>query len=292
MTKAVFMGAFISLIRKGKGSIPLAALSALVLVLSSIFELATAGTRPAELNKTILINDQAWEASQDITTDGENFYFSCKYGLIKTKADFETVLVRNADAIPDELQSLGVSHIGGISYYDGKLYCAAEDSKVFKHPYVLVFDAKTLAYTGECYEMDAQRHTKGLPWIAVDPDSGILYCSSRDRSVELMRYDLENRCYLPSLPLVNDDPAFNLHKIQGAEIFKGTLYTSANNDGQSVAKVNLTDGKAEILFDRRLFPGSEGEGMTVSLTGKGLVLHCLDMSPIFLSAYVRTYEAK
>ncbi|HBL40888.1 MAG TPA: hypothetical protein DDY98_04675 [Ruminococcaceae bacterium] len=292
MTKAGIMKVFISLVRKGKGSVPLAALTALVLLLSSIFELATVGTRPAELNKTILVNDQAWEASQDITTDGEDFYFSCKYGLIKTKSDFETVTVRNADAIPSAFQSLGVRHIGGISYYDGKLYCAAEDSKVFEHPYVLVFDAKTLAYTGEYYEMDASRHTKGLPWIAIDPDSGILYCSSRDRSVELMRYDLKNRCYLPSVPLVNSDPAFNLHKIQGAEIFKGTLYTAANNDGQSVAKVDLASGQAEILFNRNLFPGSEGEGLTVSVTGKGLVLHCLDMSPIFLSAYVRDYEVK
>ena len=290
VSKAAFLEVFMTLARRGR--LALLPLTALVLALSAFFELATAGRRPAELQKTILINTQAWEASQGVTTDGTDFYFSSKFGLIKTEGDFKTVLIRCADAIPPEFKALGVSHIGGISYYKGKLYCAAEDSKVFEHPYVLVFDAATLQYTGESYEMDAERHTKGLPWVAVDPDSGILYCAARDYATELMRYDLKNKRYLDSLPLVNDDPDFSLHKIQGGEICGGVLYTAANDDGQSVGRVDLATGRAEIYLKRSLFPGSEGEGMTVSRTDQGLVLHCLDMSPIFLSAYVRTYPAK
>ena len=288
MTKAALTAAFMFLARKSGSRLVLLPLTALVLVLSGFFELASLGARPAELSKTVLLNDQAWEASQDITTDGSCFYFSCKFGLIKTESDFKTVLARNADAIPPELQALGVSHIGGISYYDGRLYCAAEDSKVFEHPYVLVFDAETLQYT-DCYEMDAARHVKGLPWVAVDRGSGVLCCAARDHAAELIRYDLKSKCYLDSLPLVNDDPGFSLHKIQGGEVFEGVLYTAANDDGQSVARIDLATGNAEICFRRGLFPGSEGEGMTVSLTGQGPVLCCLDMSPIFLSAYVRTY---
>ena len=287
MTKAALMQAFLSLVRGGR--LAFLPLTALVLALSAFFELATVGVRPAELDKTILINDRAWEASQGVTTDGEHFYFSSKYGLIKTGSDFKTVLARNADAIPQQLQALGVSHIGGISYYDGRLYCAAEDSKVFEHPYVLVFDAATLRFTGEALAMDPARHTKGLPWVAVDGETGVLYCAARDNATELMRYDLKSRRYLDNLPLVNDDPAFNLHKIQGGEVCGGVLYTAANDDGQSIARVDLATGRAEVLFKRRLFPGSEGEGMTVSLTDEGTVLRCLDMSPIFLSAYVRSY---
>ena len=287
MTTASFLAVFMALARRGR--LLLLPLTALVLVLSGFFELASLGARPPEVSKTLLLNDQAWEASQGVTTDGENFYFSCKFGLIKTKADCKTVLARSADAIPKELQAIGVSHIGGISHYGGKLYCAAEDSKVFEHPYVLVFDAQTLQYTGECYEMDPARHTKGLPWVAVDGETGVLYCAARDNATELMRYDLKSRRYLDNLPLVNDDPAFNLHKIQGGEVCRGVLYTAANDEGQSVARVDLATGRAEVLFKRSLFPGSEGEGLTVSVTSDGLRLHCLDMSPIFLSAYVRTY---
>ena len=287
VSKAAFLEAFMLLARRGR--LFLLPLTALVLVLSAFFELATAGVRPAEASKTMLLNDRAWEASQGVTTDGTCFYFSSKYGLIKTRSDYKTVLARNADAIPKELQTVGVSHIGGVSCYGGRLYCAAEDSKVFEHPYVLVFDAETLSYTGESYEMDAERHTKGLPWVAVDPDSGVLYCAARDYATELMRYDLKSRRYLDSLPLVNDDPDFSLHKIQGGEILDGVLYTAANDDGQSVSRVDLATGKAEIILKRSLFPGSEGEGMTVSRAQRGVLLHCLDMSPIFLSAYVRTY---
>ena len=117
----------------------------------------------------------------------------------------------------------------------------------------------------------------------------MLYCAARDYATELMRYDLKSRRYLDSLPLVNDDPDFSLHKIQGGEILDGVLYTAANDDGQSVSRVDLATGKAEIILKRSLFPGSEGEGMTVSRAQRGVLLHCLDMSPIFLSAYVRTY---
>ncbi len=244
MTKAAFMQAFLSFVRRGR--LAFLPLTALVLTLSAFFELATVGVRPAELEKTILVNDRAWESSQGITTDGEHFYFSSKYGLIKTEGDFKTVLARNADAIPQAYQALGVSHIGGVSYYDGRLYCAAEDSKVFERPYVLVFDAATLCFTGEAIEMDPARHTKGLPWVAIDRDSGVLYCAARDYATELMRYDLKSKCYLDSLPLVNDDPAFNLHKIQGGEVFDGVLYTAANDDGQAVGRVDLATGNAAI----------------------------------------------
>ncbi len=290
MTTASFLASFMLLVRRGR--LLLLPLTALVLVLSGFFELASAGARPAEVSKTMLLNDQAWEASQGVTTDGESFYFSCKFGLIKTKSDYKTVLARNADAIPQELQALGVSHIGGVSYYQGRLYCAAEDSKVFEHPYVLVFDVETLQYTGECFEMEPERHVKGLPWVAVDPDSGILYCAARDHATELMRYDLKNGRYLDSLPLVNDDPDFCLHKIQGSEILDGVLYTAANDDGQSIGRVNLATGRAQIILKRNLFPGSEGEGLTVTRAEQGVLLHCLDMSPIFLSAYVRTFLVK
>ena len=240
----------------------------------------------------MLLSTDSWEHSQDITTDGSHYYFSCKYGLIKTELDCKTVVARNADAIPDDFfNDLGVTHIGGISYFDGKIYCAAEDSKVWKHPMVLVYDAKTLDYTGISYELDPERHTRGLPWVAVDPDTGIIYCSSRDHSTEIMRYDPSTRTYLESIQLVNDSPEFDIHKIQGGDIAGGTLFLATNDDTQSVCSVELSTGRAVKLFDRNLFSGSEGEGLTVLKTADGAFLHCMDMSPIFISSYVRHFAA-
>ena len=105
-----------------------------------------------------------------------------------------------------------------------------------------------------------------------------------------MCYDTASGSYLESIELVNSDPDFNIHKIQGGEIKDGVLYLATNNETQAVYAVSLSDGRAEKLFDRNLFPGSEGEGITVLETEDGAFLHTMDMSPIFLSCYVRHFE--
>lgn len=265
-------------------------LTVLVLALSGVFELATAAARPEEVDKTMLLYADSWEHSQDMTTDGEYYYFSCKYGLVKTELDCKTAVLRNADALPDEfVENYGSAHIGGISYYNGKLYCAVEDSKVWQHPLILVYSAYTLEYTGEYYELDPERHTKGLPWVCVDPDTGIIYCAARDNATALMRYDTKTKQYIDDLVLVNEDPEFNIHKIQGCEVYGGTLYAATNDGTQALYTVELSSGKAEKLFDRNLFSGSEGEGLTILETQDGAFIHAMDMSPIFISAYVRHY---
>lgn len=265
-------------------------LLALTLVLSGIFELATVSARPEEVSKTMVLGADSWEHSQDITTDGESYYFTCKYGIIKTELDCKTVTVRNADAIPDSFKTeFGSAHIGGISYYNGKLYCAVEDSKVWQHPLIVVYDAQTLEYTGEYYHLDAGKHTKGLPWISVNPETGIIYCAARDNSTEIMCYDTATRSYLEPIALVNSDPDFNIHKIQGGEVNGGVLYLATNDSTQAVFTVDLASGQADKLFDRNLFSGSEGEGLTILETQDGAFIHAMDMSPIFISAYVRHY---
>lgn len=265
-------------------------LLALTLVLSGIFELATVSARPEEVSKTMVLGADSWEHSQDITTDGESYYFTCKYGIIKTELDCKTVTVRNADAIPDSFKTeFGSAHIGGISFYNGKLYCAVEDSKVWQHPLIVVYDAQTLEYTGEYYHLDAEKHTKGLPWISVNPETGIIYCAARDNSTEIMCYDTATRSYLEPIALVNSEPDFNIHKIQGGEVNGGVLYLATNDSTQAVFTVDLASGQADKLFDRNLFSGSEGEGLTILETQDGAFIHAMDMSPIFISAYVRHY---
>ncbi|MBR6619487.1 MAG: hypothetical protein IKK85_04015 [Clostridia bacterium] len=291
MDKFAFIKHLMGLLRLlGKKTPFLLPLTVLVLALSGVFELATAADRPAEVDKTILLNADSWEHSQDMTTDGKYYYFTCKQGIIKTELDSKTVLMRNADALPDKfVEDYGSAHIGGISYYKGKLYCAVEDSKVWQHPLILVYSAYTLEYTGEYYELDPARHTKGLPWVCVDPETGIIYCAARDNATTLMRYDTKAKQYIDDLVLVNSDPDFNIHKIQGCEIYGGVLYAATNDSTQAVYTVDIADGTAEKLFDRNLFSGSEGEGLTILETDDGAFIHAMDMSPIFLSAYVRHY---
>lgn len=292
MDKLAAIAALMSVLRFLHRKTPLLLpLTLLVVALSGVFELASQAARPAEVDKTMIIYEDSWERSQDIATDGENYYFSCKYGLIKTELDCTTVVARNADALPDEyVENYGTAHIGGISYYDGKLYCSTEDSKVWNSPIILVYDAETLEFTGEAYHLDPARHTRGLPWVCVDPETGLIYTSSRDRSTEIMCYDPKTQQYLDDVVLVNEDPDFNIHKIQGGDISGGVLYVATNNDTQAIYSVELSSGKAEKLFDRNLFTGSEGEGLTVLKTADGAFIHAMDMSPIFISAYIRHYS--
>ncbi len=291
MDKITFVAKLLDFLRfLQKKTVLLAPLWLLVVALSGVFELASVAERPEEVSKTMLVNVDSWDRSQDMTTDSESFYFSSKYGLIKTELDCKTLILRESNAIPQEFaEDFGSAHIGGISCYEDKLYCAVEDSKVWQHPLILVYDADTLEFTGEYYHLDPEKHTKGLPWIAVDPDSGIIYTSSRDNSTEIMRYDPKTRQYLDSIQLVNPETDFNIHKIQGGEVSDGVLWLATNNDTQAVYSVELASGKAEKLFDRNLASGSEGEGITVLATEDGAYLHCMDMSPIFLSCYVRHF---
>lgn len=268
--------------------LPLTLIAAL---LSGFFELATVSARPDEASKQIFFEASSWERSQDVTTDGDSYFFSNKYGLIKTESDGKTLIESNAAAIPEELaEGYDSAHIGGISYYDGKLYCALEDSKKWQHPIIAVYSARTLKYTGVFYHLDPTLHTRGLPWISVDPETGVIYCSSRDYSTEIMRYDPASQAYLEPIVLKNEDENFNIHKIQGGDVYDGMLYLATNNDTQAVYSVELATGEAKKLFDRNLFPGSEGEGLAVTAAGGSVMLHALDMSPIFITAYLRNYS--
>lgn len=228
----------------------------------------------------------AFARSQGITTDGESYYFSSKCSLIKTELDGVTRLSLNANAIPRELKDeYGSKHIGGISYYDGKIYVAIEDSKVWNHPIIALYDANTLDYTGEYYELPAENHEKGLPWVAVDAQNGCVYTAPRDHSPCLIVYSLENMEFIKEIDLSE-----RIHKIQGGEVHGGYLYTATDDETQAVFKTNVKTGETVKLFDRNLTSGSEGEGLTIFLTQDGSFIHTLDMGPLFINANIRHYK--
>ncbi len=266
-------------------------LTALIFALTGTAELVSVGTRQETVSTQCVYYFDSFERSQGITTDGESFYFSHKYGLLKTGLDGKKVVARNFEGIPAEMtEEYGIKHIGGISYHNGKIYCPLEDSKVWKHPMVLIYDAQTLEFTGEFYHLDAERHSRGLPWIAVDAGRNLVYTASRDNSHSLICYSLTDFTYVRDLPLVEEsgDEA-TVHKIQGGEVYDGKLYVATNNDTQAVYEINLDTGLTVKLFDRNLTKGSEGEGITVLPMEDGSFLHALDMGPLFVNAYIRHY---
>lgn len=260
-------------------------LSALTLGIDAL----SAGKRHPEVSKDNILLIGAAERSQGITTDGKYYYFSSKWGLTKSELDGKTRVKSNPLAIPKKLKDeYGLAHIGGISYSkaDNCIYAGLEDSKVWEYPVVAVYDADTLKFTGRYYILDKALHTRGLPWVAVDNDRGLLITLDHSKKAnELIFYDIaDNMKYVGSVKLSE-----TVRSIQGAEMYRGMLYAATNDDTQAVYKIDPKSGEVSKYFDRNLTKGSEGEGITVLETADGAVFHAIDMGPLFINAFIRHY---
>lgn len=260
-------------------------LSALTLGIDAL----SAGKRYPEVSKDNVLLIGAAERSQGITTDGKYYYFSSKWGLTKSELDGKTRVKSNPPAIPKKLKDeYGLAHIGGISYSkaDNCIYAGLEDSKVWEYPVVAVYDADTLKFTGRYYILDKALHTRGLPWVAVDNDRGLLITLDHSKKAnELIFYDIaDNMKYVGSVKLSE-----TVRSIQGAEMYRGMLYAATNDDTQAVYKIDPKSGEVSKYFDRNLTKGSEGEGITVLETADGAVFHAIDMGPLFINAFIRHY---
>lgn len=249
-------------------------------------DLIPAGERLEE-SKTNIVGIGAYFRSQGIATDGETFYFSSKTTIIRTEDDYRTLVNANYSAIPEELsENYGIAHIGGMSYYNGKIYAGLEDSKVWDYPIVGVYDAVTLELL-EYYILDSELVTRGLPWVCVDPESGILYCTDHSKKPTLLlSYDIENGMKL----IEKTELSMSVPSIQGAEIYNGIIYAASNDETQAVYTINPENGNAEKLFDRNLVGTSEGEGMTILIRNGKPVIVAMDMGAIFINAFVREYN--
>ena len=253
-------------------------------VLTHGIDLISAADR-TDNEKTNVVGIGAYFHSQGMATDGETLYFSSKTTVIRTEADAKTLINANYSAIPDELKDLGIAHIGGMSFYNGKIYAGLEDSKVWDYPIVGVYDAETLKLV-EYYILDAEVITRGLPWVAVNPENGYLYCMDHSKQpTKILVYDTADKmAFVEEVALSEVVPS-----IQGAEFYNGTLYAATNDETQAIYKINTSDGKVEKYLDRNLTAGSEGEGMTVMMKDGKPVIVAMDMGPLFINAFVREY---
>lgn len=225
--------------------------------------------------------------TQGLTTDGEYFYFSSKTTLVKTSLDGRTLRKANLSAISDELKDeYGIKHIGGISFYDGSIYCGMEDSKVWKSPVIGVFDSETLEMTS-FYEADEEQVTRGVPWVAVNPSDGVLYLADHSKKPsKLMKYNAKgNMEYLGSVDISESIPS-----IQGGEFFDGMLYVATNDDTKSIRSIDPVSGECRKIIDRTAHSTGEGEGMTILLRDNEPYIYAFDLGTIFINVFIRSYK--
>lgn len=270
-------------------------LVAFCMIFTGIMDYGTASsTKEVELVKEEkMVLDAAMYAGQGITTDGEYYYTSGSLtafgvaGLAKWDAEtFEQVAV-NTKAIPEKYVNAHDSdHIGGISYYDGKIYAAVEN-EAEDFSLVITYDTETLQPV-DSYKMPNEYLPDGIPWCAVDADNGYLYCSPFNDVDYIVACDLETMEFSHIIELSE-----TVYRIQGGEVYEGVLYLSNDDESNSdkILTVDISTGEVKRLCTRTLpsVAGNEAEGLTVCPMEDGSFIHVLDYDKT-VGVYVRHYK--
>ena len=239
--------------------------------------------------------DNASVMGQGITTDGEYYYTSGTLtavdftAIAKYTVDGMEFVDKNINPLPDVCKKRGNNHIGGISYYDGKIYASVEGDDGVP-ACIVTFDTETLDAL-EVYDLSFEQFPDGVPWCAVDGNTGYLYASKWKDTKTIYVYDVNNdMAFVKALTL---DKA--IKRIQGGEFLDGTLYLSKDSHDKGkireILSVNVETGAVEVVAERNI--GSEkfeAEGMTFTEDENGAVLHVLDYNKT-IGIFVHHYEA-
>jgi len=265
----------------------------IVLLLSLISGPATASSNVKLIKTDRFCLEKALYFSQGVTTDGNYYYSSGSvgksgiYGLAKLSLDgCEDVIVK-LNAIPKSYQdTYGCNHIGGISYYDGKIYAAVENS-THSDPSIMVYNADTLDFI-HAYQIPLEDNH--MPWCAADADREYLYFSTFDDVTTVYALNIHDMTYSHELSLTQ-----TLHRVQGGEVYNGKIYLSTDNPDSSteaVYSVNVLTGETLLEFERTVSRiDNEAEGMTVYPLADGSLFHILDYDTI-VGVNLRHYSPK
>ena len=269
--------------------------SAFIIMLSGVINGGEITCSPnAELVKTDKFTlDRALLMSQGITTDGEYFYTAGSIsaldlvGMAKWTVDGFARVAYTHFAIPKEIkEKYNSDHIGGISYYDGKIYAATED-ETDTYNLILIYDAETLEFTGEYYDLGTEYLDDGIPYCAVDADNGYLYTSPFHETDCILAYNLEDMSFSHKIML--SEP---VDRIQGAEYYDGLLYMSYDVSGSAteiIQTVDVKTGEVKNLFERTVSGRDhEAEGLTVYPMPDGSFIHVADYDKL-ISVNIRHY---
>lgn len=251
----------------------LALVSAIMLLIVSIDERDLPDPTGAQIiDRQRYVLEDYYMSNQGVTNDGTYYYFSGKKNL--GKADMKTgeIFRINTSPIPKELQELGCDHIGGLSCFNGVIYAAIEDGPDYLHPFIALYDAETLAFTGRYYELPQELHTEGVPWCAIDAGRQELYTAEWSNATVLNVFALDDLHLIRTVPL--SEP---IDRMQGGEVFDGVLYLSCDeeNDLKRVFSVDPTTGEVKVVFTRNIGKAFEAEDLTVYPDADGKPVFCV-----------------
>ncbi|MCR5484491.1 MAG: hypothetical protein K6F09_02740 [Clostridiales bacterium] len=274
--------------------------TAAVLFFTIIFDTGAGNTSTSTLisEKKLFFTEAAY-AGQGLTTDGKIFYTSGSMtgvgftALAKFDPETKKSIKRVTNPLPKELKKRGNNHIGGISYYDGKIYAAVEDDERM-YPCIVVFSADTLSYVTH-YDLPTSWFPSGVPWVAVNGKTGQLFTATWDKATSIYQFDIDSTMApVKEIPVLGVD---DLERVQDGEFYDGTLYLSSDTrtDGatRNVYAVNTISGRTRVAFTRNVGKDYiETEGFTAFHASDGSVFHAIDYNSKLLSVYFRSYTVE
>ena len=247
--------------------------------------------------QNVFVLDQALVMGQGITTDGEYYYTSGAIAALNLTAlgkftfpDMKPVS-QKLNPLPENCVRRGNNHIGGVSCYRGKIYASVEGGDECC-ACIAVFSCADLSFTGECYDLPNDLYPDGIPWLAVDGETGLLYASPWSHAKTVYVYDVND-----GMRQVREIPVAGLgelDRIQGGEFYQGTLYLSRDvkdaGDIKQVLRFDPATGIAEVFAERAVGDVSrcETEGLTVYPAPDGSLFHILDYNKR-VGVFVRHY---
>ncbi len=233
--------------------------------------------------------------SKGLTNDGKVFYTSgtirfAKYtALAKYDADSLNRVKYKVFPVNRELIKKGYDSIGGLSYYNGKLYAAMESETGKAAPCIAVFDADSLSYETS-YDLPASWFPQGIKWVAVDPITGLLYTCAWPNAETVHAFKVD--ATMAHVEEIEVTGSASLDRICGGEAYGGSLYLSREIESSrinDVVQLDLETYEAHVLFtrDSGREDGSVGD-ITVLEKKNGSKFHLNDYNGI-LGVYLRSY---
>lgn len=269
----------------------------LPLLLITILTSPVAKSTPtAELvSKNVFVFEKALLMGQGITTDGEYYYTSGSITALNLQAlakftfDDMELVDSHVNPLPEVCEERGNNHIGGISYYNGKIYASVEGGDEC-YACIVVFDCETLEPTGEVYDLPNELYDDGIPWLAVDKETGLLYASKWTDAEYIRVYDINDGMK----NVDNIQLSEKIHRTQGGEFYNGTLYLSNDIEGYETYKrilsVDVETGKVDVAAIRDVGGDNvEAEGITFWESEDGAVMHVLDYNKL-IGIFVHHYK--
>jgi len=203
--------------------------------------------------------------NEGITHDDENWIFSNKHILYKASKNPIKQIMKNENAIPQELKDLKFDHIGDIDCVvaDDIIYGGFEQGS--GTPGILAaWNATDLSVIR--YKYITQN---GAPWVAADSSTRLLYSTAWNDQNRINVFDMdtfEQRIDLTIVPVSADPSALFPREIQGATFNPadpGFLYISINA-AESVYKIDVKTGVCTFVLSDKVYKHHEAEmeGMT------------------------------